>query len=136
MVNASVTWSTSNTSVATVSSSGVVTGVGTGSATITARSGTATGTATVTVSQPPIHHVTVTPSNPRIKEGETVQLTATAYDASNNVITGIAFTWTSSNTNRATVSQTGLVTARQDGNVTISATAGGKTGSTTVRIDK
>ena len=136
MVNASVTWSSSNTSVATVSSSGVVTGVSPGNATITARSGTASGTATVTVSQPPIHHITITPANPRIKEGQTVQLTATAYDASNNVINGTTFTWSSSNTNRATVSQTGLVTAKQDGNVTISASAGGKTGSTTVRIDK
>ena len=133
-----VGWSSSNTAVATVNSSGLVTGVASGTATITASSEGVSGTAplTVTVSQPPIHHITVTPANPRIKEGETVQLTATAYDASNNVINGIAFTWTSSNTNRATVSQTGLVTARQDGNVTITASAGGKTGSTSVRIDK
>ena len=136
MVNASVTWSTSNAAFATVSSSGVVTGVAPGSATITARSGTVSGTATVTVSQPPIHHITLTPANPRINEGQTVQLTATAYDASNTVISGVTFTWGSSNTNRATVSQTGLVTSKQDGNVTISASEGGKTGSTTVRIDK
>jgi uncharacterized protein YjdB len=136
MVNASVTWTTSNAAVATVSGSGVVTGVGTGSATITARSGTATGTASVTVSPPPIHHITVTPSNPRIKVGETIQLTATAYDAANNVISGVTFTWTSNNTNRATVSSTGLVNALNDGNVTITASAQGMSGSTTVRIDK
>ena len=136
MVNASVSWSTSNSAIATVSNSGVVTGVAVGSATITARSGTASGTATITVSQPPIHHITVTPPNPRIKEDQTIQLTATAYDASNNVITGVQFSWSSSNTNRATVSSTGLVRALNDGNVTISASAGGTTGSTTVRIDK
>jgi uncharacterized protein YjdB len=136
MVNASVTWSTSNATVATVSSSGVVTGVAAGSATITARSGTASGTATITVSPPPIASIVVTPANPRIKVGDTIQMTATAYDAGNRAIAGVSFTWTSNNTNRATVSSTGLVRALNDGNVTITASAGGKSGSTTVRIDK
>jgi uncharacterized protein YjdB len=44
-----VTWSTSDASVAIVSSAGRVTGLRAGTATITATSGTATGTATVTV---------------------------------------------------------------------------------------
>lgn len=136
MVNASVTWSTSNAAVATVSSSGVVTGAAPGSVTITARSGTASGTATITVTLPPVHHITVTPANPRIKVGDTIQMTATAYDAADNAISGVTFTWASSNTNRATVSSTGLVRALNDGTVTISASAGGKTGSTSVRIDK
>jgi uncharacterized protein YjdB len=104
--------------------------------TITARSGTASGTASITVPAPSIASIVVTPANPRIKEGETIQLTATAYDASNHAIAGVTFTWTSSNTNRATVSSSGLVRALNDGNVTITASAGGKSGSTTVRIDK
>jgi len=78
----------------------------------------------------------VTPANPRIKVGDTIQMTATAYDAGNQAIAGVSFTWTSNNTNRATVSSTGLVRALNDGNVTITASAGGKSGSTTVRIDK
>ena len=50
----SVSWSSSNTSVATVDSSGIVTGVGTGSATITATTtdGGYTASSTVTVTQP------------------------------------------------------------------------------------
>ena len=47
-----VTWSTSNASVATVSSPGLVTGVGAGTATITATSETKSGTSTVTVTAP------------------------------------------------------------------------------------
>ena len=134
IAGAPITWSSSNTAVATVSSSGVVSAVGAGSATITATSGTASGTSAITVTLPPLHHIIVTPVNPQVDEGKTIQLTATAYDANNNVMTGITFTWTSSNTNRATVSSTGLVTAKNDGNVTITASAQGKSGSTTVRV--
>lgn len=47
--NATVTWSTSNGSVATVSSTGLVTGVSAGSATITATAGTKSGTSAITV---------------------------------------------------------------------------------------
>jgi hypothetical protein len=50
----SVTWSSSATSVASVSSSGVVTGVSVGTATITATSGGRSGTATVSVTTPPV----------------------------------------------------------------------------------
>lgn len=130
-----VTWTSSATSVATVSAAGVVTGVAPGTATITATSEGQSGTATVTVTTPPINKIVVTPSSPRVKEGNTIQLTATAYDANNNVITGVSFTWTSNNTSRATVDSNGLVTTIRDGNVTITASAGGKSGSTTVRVE-
>lgn len=129
-----ITWSSGTPSVAVVSATGVVTGVAAGTATITATSEGKSGSATITVTQPAISKILVTPANQQVKEGNTLQLTATAYDAQNNVIPGVTFTWTSSNTNRATVSSTGLVTARNDGNVTITASAGGKSGSTTVRV--
>ena len=132
---APITWSSSDAAIATVSSSGVVSAVGAGTATITATSGTASGTATITVNNPVVHHIIITPANPRVDEGKTIQLTATAYDSNNNVIPGITFTWTSSNTNRATVSSTGLVTGVNDGNVSITASAQGKSGSTTVRVE-
>lgn len=134
IAGAPITWSSTNTAVATVSSGGVVSAVAAGSATILATSGTAVGTAAITVTNPPVNRIVVTPANPQVDEGKTVQLTATAYDANNNVISGLTFTWTSSNTNRATVSSTGLVTGVNDGNVTITASAGGKSGSTTVKV--
>ncbi len=51
-VSATVSWSSSATSVATVASTGLVTGVGAGSATITASAGGRSGTATITVTDP------------------------------------------------------------------------------------
>jgi uncharacterized protein YjdB len=133
----SITWTSSASSVATVSAAGVVTGVSAGTATITATSEGKSASATVTVTAPPaaIAKIVITPTSPRVDEGSTIQLTATAYDASNNPISGVTFTWASSNTNRATVNSSGLVTGVRDGNVTITASAGGKTGSITVRVD-
>ena len=53
MTGQTVTWSTNNAPVATVNSSGVVTGVSGGSATITATSSGKSGTSSITVNAPP-----------------------------------------------------------------------------------
>jgi uncharacterized protein YjdB len=50
-----------------------------------------------------------------------------AFDADNKVISGITFSWSSSNTTVATVSNTGKVTALASGTSNIIATAGDKT---------
>jgi uncharacterized protein YjdB len=113
----------------------VVTAVAVGSATITATSEGQSTTAVVTV-QPAVASVVVSPNTVVVRKNSTVQLTATAYDASGHVITGRTVTWTSSDTERATVSSTGLVTAKRAGPapVTITATIDGHTGSSQVTI--
>jgi uncharacterized protein YjdB len=133
-----VTWTSSNTSVATVDANGRVTAVGPGTATISATSEGQTGTATITVRTPAprVATVTVTPANPQLLEGRTVQLTATARDASGNIISGRTVTWTSSNTNVATVNANGLVTGVRKGRTTITATVDGVAGSTVVEVDR
>ena len=128
------TWSSSNASIATVSSTGVVTGVAPGTATIYAIAGGKTGTASITVQLAPVDRVVITPSNPTVNLGQTAQLTATLYDAHNNVLTGPTVTWSTSDATKATVSSTGLVTALRKGSVTVTASSGGKSGSTTVTI--
>jgi uncharacterized protein YjdB len=57
-------------------------------------------------------------------------------DVEDRVIMGLTITWSSSNTSRATVDNTGLVRGISAGTVNISASAGGKTGSTTVRVER
>ena len=130
---AQITWSSSDPAVATVSN-GVVTGVAPGSVTITATSGSATGTASITVQLAPVDRIVVAPSNPSVKPGQTVQLAATLYDQQDNVLTGRTVTWASSDATRASVDATGLVTAIKKGNVTITASSGGKSGTTTVKV--
>ena len=131
-----VTWSSSSTSVATVSSSGLVSGVSAGTATITATSEGKNGTANITVTVPPapVATVTVTPAPASVTVGQSIQLQATTRDAANNVLTGRTVTWTSSNVSLATVSSTGLVQGVAAGTVTITATSEGKTGSSTVTV--
>jgi uncharacterized protein YjdB len=128
-----VTWASSNTAVATVSATGVVTAVAPGTATITATSETQSGSATITV-QPAVAYVIVSPGTVFMRRNGTVQLSATAYDAGGNVIIGRAVTWSSNDDRVATVSGTGLVSASHAGTVTITATIGGKTGSAQVTV--
>lgn len=131
-----VTWSSSNTNVATVSASGLVVGVTPGApVTITATSEGRAGTAVITVLPVPIASITITPSAPSIIAGTGVQLTATAFDASGNALTGRSFSWLSSNSAVASVNSSGLVTGVAPGGpVTISATSEGVIGTASVTV--
>src|SRR6266446_5875861 len=129
-----VTWASGNTAAATVSATGLVTGVAQGQATITATSETKSGTATVTVSPVPVASVTVAPSTASLLIGLTVQLTATTKDANQNVLTGRVVTWASNNTAVATVSATGLVTGVAQGQATITATSEGQSGTAAIAV--
>jgi uncharacterized protein YjdB len=131
-----IAWTSSDDAVASVSSSGLVTAKVAGSATITATSEGKSGTASVTVTNVPVATVTVTPATSTLQIGGTVQLTATLRDAGGNALTGRTTTWTSSNTTAATVSATGLVTARAAGTATITATSEGKSGTASVTVSQ
>src|SRR5690242_7598315 len=61
-----------------------------------------------------------------------LQLTATARDATGNVMSGQTITWTSSSPPIATVSATGLVTAAAAGTATITASVGGRSAGATI----
>lgn len=76
----------------------------------------------------PVASVVVSPATTSLDPGETLQLTATAFDESGAALAGRALTWTTGNPNVATVSATGLVTASSGGSVQISATSEGKSG--------
>lgn len=116
-----VNWASSNSAVATVSATGLVTAVAPGAATITA---TATADANfkagaqITVTGSGVRSVRVSPDNAIVATGATLQLVANVdRDA------GVAgtVTWTSSNTAVATVTTAGVVTGVTAGNVTVTA---------------
>ena len=90
--NKSVTWSSSNTAVATVSTSGLVTAVAIGSATITVttQDGNYTATSVITVATIPVTSVSVSPPAATLSVGGTQQLTATVLpaNATNKSVTG------------------------------------------------
>jgi hypothetical protein len=133
-ITLSVTWSSSVPTVATIASTGIATAAGTGSSVITAALGSLTGSTTLTV-QPALVSLAITPANPVIHVGSTLQLTCTGTYSDNSTrdLTGTA-TWTQSNSNPATISGTGLATGISAGNTTVKVNVGGITSLTTLTV--
>ena len=129
-----ITYSSGNTNVATVSSTGTVTAVAAGSTVITATSEGVSGTATVTVTPPPVASVTVTLNSSSITAGQTTQAVVTLKDANGNTLIGRAITFASSNAIVATVSGAGTVTGVSAGSAGITATSEGVSGSSTLTV--
>jgi uncharacterized protein YjdB len=129
-----VTWASSNTGVATVSSSGLATALLVGTATITATSEGKSGSGTITVTPGPLASVQVSPPSASMAVNGTAQLSATALDAQGNTITGLAFSWQTSNGQVATVSSGGLVTGKKEGTATITAVTGTKSGTSAITV--
>lgn len=131
---ATFTWASSNTRVATVDASGLVTAVGNGTARITATSAGKSATASVTVAQATAS-VAVTPLTAQVAAvGATAQLAAQALDANNRPIAGKTFTWTSDAQAVAMVSSSGLVTGMAGGTAHVTATADGRSARATVTV--
>jgi uncharacterized protein YjdB len=129
-----VTWSSLNPGIATVSPTGLVTAVAIGTATIRATIESKPGDVVVTVSPPAVASVSCSLAPASVSVGQTTQANADAKDAAGNVLTGRAFTWSSSNPSIATVSPSGLVTAVGTGSVTIRATADGVSGDAALSV--
>jgi uncharacterized protein YjdB len=133
-----ITWSSANTAVATVSAAGVVTGVASGGpVAVTATADGKVGTTQVTVLQRPIASVTVSPPSASIEAGATVQLTATPKDAAGTALTGRTMQWASASATVAAVSASGLVTGVSVGGpVTITATVEGQSATAQMTITR
>lgn len=78
--------------------------------------------------------VAVTAPSPDLEAGKTVQLDATAKNASGEALPGKSFIWSSSSDSIATVTAEGVVTAKRTGAVTITAESEGKKGTTTINV--
>jgi uncharacterized protein YjdB len=136
MAGASVAWTISDNSVATVSGSGLVTAVRNGTATVTATSGSAAGTASVNVAQRAAR-VDVSPDAPTLSAiGDSVQLTAAPLDANDNAVEDATITWSSADDEVATVDDSGLVTAAGNGTASITAQAGAAAGAAAVTVSQ
>jgi trimeric autotransporter adhesin len=118
---------------------GLVTGTAVGSTVITATLNGIQGSTTVTVTSAVLTSITITPPNPSIAKGTTVQLIATGNytDGSTQDLTS-QVSWTSGDNTIAQVSGAlgtiGLVTGLNMGSTSIAATLNGISGSTTVMV--
>jgi plastocyanin len=137
-------WSSSSPAVATVSTGGMVSGVGAGTATITATlsagGATRTASATVTVTAAggaAFTTLALSPAAGAVTVGGTLPLTATPRDQNGQAMAGLpAATFTTSSAAIATVSASGVVTGVAPGTATItgSLTSGGVTRTATASI--
>ena len=126
--NKAVTWSSSNTAIATVDGSGTVKGVAPGTATITVKTddGGKTATATVSVKEataPTVKVTSVTLNRSSVTingDYEEIKLTATVAPAT---ATDQSLTWTSDDPSVASVDGNGLVTIHKKGKARITATS-------------
>ena len=142
-LTAQVNWSTVNPAIASVSnvvgSQGLATANGAGMTNVNAALSGVTGTTTINVTAATLSSVTVTPVNPTVALGTSVRFIATGTysDHSTQDLTSAA-TWSSSQGNVASISNApgsqGRATTLQPGNTTITASVGGKSGSTVLNV--
>ena len=119
-----LTWISSDESIATVSDNGTVTGIAKGNATITAEAGGIKGECRIAVVNTPVETVTISQEDFEMNETDTRTLSATVLpeNADNKTIT-----WTSSDESVAIVNGAGKVTALCAGETVITAKAGNMT---------
>ncbi|MBR5660640.1 MAG: Ig domain-containing protein [Bacteroidales bacterium] len=135
--NPSVTYTSSNSSIAIVDASGNVKALESGSVniTVTTVDGTKSATCSLNIEAPHVWPtgVSLNRSSLELKEGESFQLTATVYpsDATNKEVR-----WKSENTNVATVDNNGKVTGVKAGStiVQVFTAEGGKSATTGVTV--
>ncbi|MDE5848521.1 MAG: Ig-like domain-containing protein, partial [Muribaculaceae bacterium] len=127
-----VTWSSSDRAIATVSTTGLVTAKKKGSVIITAKAGDKTATCEITITDIDVTGVELNKTEVTLTEGETVNLTATVTP---NDATDQTVTWTSSDEDVATVTDEGVVIAVAPGNAVITATAGNVSATCTITVE-
>ena len=127
-----VTWSTSDASIATVDNNGVVKGIKVGKVTITAKAGEKIAICEVTVNPVPVSGITLDKTSVELLEGGTITLKATV-EPSNATDKTVA--WSTSDASIATVDNNGVVKAIKVGKVTITAKAGDKTATCEVTVN-
>ena len=136
---AAVNWSSSNQSIATVTSDvsdeGVAFALGNGTAAVSACAGAICGSTGLTVGSATLLFISVTPSNDSIQAGSAQQFYATGNysDGSQQDLSSSA-TWNSSVPTVASIASGGLATSTITGTTNISATLGGISGSTTLLV--
>lgn len=131
---AAVTWSSTSPAIATVTPAGVVTALATGQTTLVASAGGRQGQRLLTVVPPVVAHLLITPETARLVRGASLPLVTSAITANGRVVEGRPVVFATSDTTLATVTPSGVVTARSAGEVVITATSEGTMASTALTV--
>ncbi len=129
-----VLWSTSSSTIASVSETGLVTAVAPGSVTITASADGKSGTALLGITTVAVASVEVSLVSSTIDAGRTTEVGAVLKGSRAQVLTGRTIAWSSTAQGVATVSSGGIVTGAAAGTTNIVATVEGKSGSAPLTV--
>ncbi len=135
-VSSQVVWNSSNIGVATINLSGEVSAVSNGSATLTGRVGAVTSNGvSLSVTNASVNQIDLSATASTLAAGTKAQLTAVASysDGSSQNITPLV-SWSSSDSDVATVSTSGEVTAVSPGTAVITGSFGGQISTLTVTV--
>ncbi len=127
-------WSTSDSHVAVVTPTGLLQAIAPGNVVVTATAYGASGALTLTVVPGTVASVTVSAPTLTPKEGDAVQLTATARDQFGNIVPGVTATWSVSDAALAAVSAAGLLQTYATGTVQARATVAGVSGAVSLTV--
>jgi trimeric autotransporter adhesin len=135
-VTASAIWSSSNPAAATVNAQGVASGLATGTTTITATVGSVSGSTDLTVSLVHLVSIAISPSNPTIAKRTSIKLTAVGTFSDNSTSSNLSgLTWKASKPSVARMrGGDGVVYGKKGGSATITVTASGIKGTTTLTV--
>lgn len=137
-ITSGIDWSSSNPSVATVAASGLATSTNdasaTGTSTITATVSGLSAQASLTVTPPALVSVTVEPPSATVVEALLQPFSAKAHYANGTSAPLVTVTWASSDTDTATIDDSGFAVGRHSGVVTITATHPGTGKSSTAQL--
>jgi hypothetical protein len=134
-LTSSVSWTSSNTAVASINGAGTATSATQGNSNIGAAAGSISTSTVLTVGPPAVISISLVPSRAQVVLGAPVQFTAagTLSGGGTKDLTDSA-QWSSSNTSIATVNATGLVSGIAAGTLMVSAASGSTTGSAAVTV--
>jgi len=130
-----IAWHSTDPTVASVDSSGLVRGLRKGSSTIRATAEGLEALAGISVALTPVATVVIRYPSLVIGIGGTGQLSAQAYDAHGRALGPRATTWRTRDSTVASVSDAGLVTGRALGTTSIVAVVEGVEDSASIRVD-
>ncbi|MDD9948190.1 MAG: Ig-like domain-containing protein [candidate division Zixibacteria bacterium] len=125
ITDATVSWSSSDPAVVTVSAQGMITSVKNGTARITASVGGISASAEIVVSQVAFKVTIVPPSALLTAIGQTLELTAVVHDFNGQIVEDAVATWHSDKPDVVTVDDEGMITAVKNGTAAITATVSG-----------
>lgn len=130
-----VTWHSSDSERATVSSTGLVTGISNGRVVITASAGDRSTVGIIQVVPPPANRVEISPTSASINQGQRLIFGAVAFDGNDErILDASGFTWTSSNTSVLTVNSSGSVLGVSPGTANVTVSLDGQSASAAVQV--